>query len=350
MEVALQDSEDRLRAVFDSVSAGIVIIDPKRHVIVDANPFALRMVGCTKDQVVGSVCHGFVCPAEGGYCPITDLGEHVDNSESLLLRVDGRVASVLKSVTPIVYGGEECLLESFIDITERKRMEEELLKSKRLAAVGEAAAMVGHDLRNPLQSTSSTLYLVKKLLGSGMAQERDEALGLLEGLDGQVYYMDKIVSDLQDYARPMEGEFAEINLPELVGEVVSSVKVPGAVRVSNRTVGNPQPSAIVNPRLLKRALANLILNAVQAMPRGGDLIITSQRAQDSAVITIKDSGVGIARENLDKIFNPFFTTKRDGVGLGLSIVSKIVDEHGGSIRLVDKPGKGACFRVFLPRE
>jgi PAS domain S-box-containing protein len=167
MEEALREGEDRLRAIFESVNAGIMIVDPKTHVIIDANPAAIDMVGAPKDNVIGSVCHKFVCPAEKGRCPITDLGQTVDyQKERLFLRANGETAPILKSVHPIILNGKEHLLESFIDISERKRMEERLLQSERLASIGGAAAMVGHDLRNPLQSTANTLYLARKLLST----------------------------------------------------------------------------------------------------------------------------------------------------------------------------------------
>jgi len=346
MEVALKESEDRLRAIFESVNAGIMVIDPRSHVIVDANPLALQMVGGTRGQVVGSRCHRFVCAAETGHCPITDLGQTVDNSERVLLRVDGKPVSVLKSVTTIL-NGQRYLLESFVDISERKRMEEELLRSKRLAAVGEAAAMVGHDLRNPLQATTATLYLAKKLLSSGGAKERDHAVELLDDLDGEIYYMDKIVSDLQDYARPVEAELTEANLPELIGETISSVKIPPSITVSTPVDTEDPAKAIISPALLRRVLVNLILNAVQAMPKGGRLSITSKGRQDSAVINVQDTGSGIPAENLGRIFNPFFTTKAQGQGLGLAVCKRLVEAQGGEITVTSEEGKGSTFTVKL---
>jgi PAS domain S-box-containing protein len=345
-EAALRRSEEMLRAVFESVNAGIMIIDPRKHVIVDANPLALKMIGGTRDQVVGSICHHFVCPSDKGHCPITDLGQHVDNSERKLLGIDGKATSILKSVTTIL-NGEEYLLESFIDITERKRMEEELLKSKRLAAVGEAAAMVGHDLRNPLQTTTSTLYLVKDLLRSGKPNEATQAMDLLEALDEQVYYMDKIVSDLQDYARPVDAEAIETSLPDLIRETIFSVKIPETVVVTSLVEGEPA-KAIVNPTLLRRVLVNLILNAIQAMPNGGKLTITAANAEDSAVITVQDTGTGIPTEHMPKLFTPFFTTKAQGQGLGLAVCKRLTEAQGGTIGASSQEGKGSTFTLKLP--
>jgi two-component system sensor histidine kinase HydH len=286
-----------------------------------------------------------VCPAEEGRCPITDLGRNVDNAERVLLRVDGTATSILKSVTAIL-NGQEYLLESFIDISERKRMEEELLKSKRLATVGETATMVGHDLRNPLQATLTSLYPAKRLLGSGRVEDRNEALGLLEDLDNQVYYMNKIVSDLQDYANPVDAELTEFNLQDLIREALSNVKIPSTLHVSNTNRGD-LTRTLVNPVLLRRVLVNLILNAVQAMPNGGELSIAAGRTQDSAVITVQDTGTGIAAENLEKIFDPFFTTKAQGQGLGLAVCKRLVEAQGGAITVKSELGKGSTFTIKL---
>ncbi|HUL30125.1 MAG TPA: PAS domain S-box protein, partial [Thermodesulfobacteriota bacterium] len=129
-EVALQKNEDRLRAIFNSVRAGILIIDPETHVIVDVNPVAMEMISASKDQIVGSICHKYVCPAEKGRCPVTDLGQGVENAERLLLRADGKQIPIIKTVSVVNLGGRNHLIESFIDITEHKRMENALKESE----------------------------------------------------------------------------------------------------------------------------------------------------------------------------------------------------------------------------
>lgn len=126
-EQALRESESRLRVVMESVPTGIIIIDPDAHKIVDVNAAAASMIGAPKEEIVGSVCHRFICPAEVGKCPITDLHQTVDHSERVLLTVTGARRPVIKSVTTVLLDGKQHLLESFIDITERKRVEE-LLK------------------------------------------------------------------------------------------------------------------------------------------------------------------------------------------------------------------------------
>lgn len=128
-ELALRESENRLRVIMESVATGIVIIDPLAHKIVEVNAAAASMIGAPKEEIIGSACHRFICPADDGKCPITDLHQTVDHSERVLLTTTGARRPVIKSVTTVMLGGKEHLLESFVDITERKRMEEQLSAS-----------------------------------------------------------------------------------------------------------------------------------------------------------------------------------------------------------------------------
>jgi PAS domain S-box-containing protein len=132
-EEELWQSEQRLRAILESIQAGVVIVDTETHKIVEANPAALKMIGATAERVVGRVCHNFICPAEEAHCPISDLGQEVDNSERTLLKADGQSIPVLKTVTPITLGGRRHLLESFVDISHRKQIEVALAEAHGLA-------------------------------------------------------------------------------------------------------------------------------------------------------------------------------------------------------------------------
>ncbi len=231
---------------------------------------------------------------------------------------------------------------------ELKKTQRELLKSQRLAAIGEVAAMVGHDLRNPLQSIVNMMYLAKEKLNSTPLQG-SELLKLAETVEEQVRYMNKIVSDLEDYARPLKVELAPTDLHKLINETLSNIKVPDTVEVSVMIEDDLDfPKLIVDAALMKRVFINLITNALQAMPDGGHLKIVAKRTEDSALISIQDTGVGIPEENTDKIFQPLFSTKAKGQGLGLPVCKRLVEAHNGSITFKSKAGKGSTFTVEIP--
>ena len=227
-----------------------------------------------------------------------------------------------------------------------------LKENERMAAIGETAAMVGHDLRNPLQVIVGSIDLIKKRLNKREDSEGDSSDGReiekwVDKIDAQTNYMNKIVSDLQDYSRNIKPTREEADVEALMGDVVSSVDIPGDVDVSI-VLDEGLPGISVDETLMKRLFTNLILNAVQAMPDGGSLSIRGSLQGDDVVISVEDTGVGIREENLDEIFKPLFTSKAKGTGFGLPVCKRIVDAHGGTISVESEEGVGSTFTVKLP--
>jgi PAS domain S-box-containing protein len=235
----------------------------------------------------------------------------------------------------------------WIDITEVKRLEAKLAESQRLAAIGETTTWVGHDLRNPLQAMTGTLYLAKRLVASNKVGDRKEAMRLLGTIDGEIEYMDKIVSDLQDYARPVEADQVETSLPDLIRAIMANMKIPRNVGVTVN-IEDKLSSVRLDPVLFRRVLTNLTLNAVQAMPEGGKLTISGSRGDKSFTVAVQDTGIGIAPENLGKVFTPFFTTKAKGQGLGLAVCKRLIEVQGGTVSVTSHVGEGSTFTVRLP--
>jgi signal transduction histidine kinase len=241
-------------------------------------------------------------------------------------------------------------LEEVIEKTsgELKQVRSRLLEAERLSAIGRTAAMVGHDLRNPLQVIINTLYLARMKLELIPPQiEKHELEEIYNKIEAQVMYMNKIVTDLQDFSRPVELKQVKTNLKELVDSVLSSISIPKNINVSVK-INENAPTFRVDPPSLKRVFYNLILNAIQAMPHGGSLTIAMHSTDEQVIITVEDTGVGIPEKSKHKIFEPFFTTKAQGQGLGLSICKKFVEANGGSIEVESEEGKGTTFKVKLP--
>jgi signal transduction histidine kinase len=255
-----------------------------------------------------------------------------------------------------------------IDITERKRMEEELIKyleqreelvedrtklvnARRMAIIGQTAALVGHDLRNPLQAIVGLVYLAKTklrpLFQPEQMKQKDDLEKLLQTIEGQVEYMNKIVSDLQDYAKPMEPKPVETSLYQLIDDVFLTIGVPENIQVS---IGIKEdfPQLMVDPTMMERVLYNLIINAIQAMPSGGRLIIRGSKSKHNALISVEDTGLGIPKENLSKLFQPLFTTKSKGQGLGLAVCKRLVETQGGRITVKSEAGRGTTFKIKIP--
>jgi signal transduction histidine kinase len=194
---------------------------------------------------------------------------------------------------------------------------------------------------------NNTLYLVKRLAASEKAEDRKEAVGLVSGLKDAIHYMDKIVSDLQDYARPVGAELVETSLPDLIRATVPGVRIPGNVEVTVNVEAG-LPNVKLDPALFRRVLTNLILNAVQAMPGGGRLTIAGSTGDGSLTLAVRDTGVGIAPASVEKIFNPFYTTKAQGQGLGLAVCKRLIEAQGGTINVSSEVGKGSTFTLKIP--
>ncbi len=225
----------------------------------------------------------------------------------------------------------------------------QLKNSERLAAIGQTAGMVGHDLRNPLQSVTGELYLAKfevQSLPEGEAKRNlEESIHVIEE---QAVYMDKIVSDLQAFVQPVKIDKKPIRLKELVGSVSSSVTMPANI-IMQIQIPDDFPEVQADVQLLKRILINLVTNAVQAMPDGGKLNLKSQvTSVGQVLVSVEDTGVGIPEEIKSQIFTPLFTTKPRGQGFGLAVCKRAIEAHGGSISFESQEGKGAKFTIKFP--
>ncbi|MGZ7168304.1 MAG: ATP-binding response regulator [Halobacteriota archaeon] len=226
-----------------------------------------------------------------------------------------------------------------------------LRSAERLAGIGETATMIGHDLRNPLQGLQYMVDLEKmreELTSPDKRGVEDWAkvAALFDQIGEAVFYMDKIVGDLQDYARPITPEYEAASISALINDVLESI--PNVERV-RRVIDIPDLQMTADPLLMRRVFANLILNAVQAMPNGGTLTISAATDDGSVMVSVHDTGVGIPDDIRDKLFTPLFTGKAKGTGLGLAVVKRIVDAHGGTITFESEEGKGTTFTVTLPQ-
>jgi PAS domain S-box-containing protein len=229
------------------------------------------------------------------------------------------------------------------DITEERRMREALLRSERLAAIGQMAAMMAHDLRNPLTGISGAAYHLRKKLG---ATADAKSLEMLELIEKDIEHANRIMSDLLEYSRELHLELDDTTPRSIIEQALALVEIPSAIRVSNLT--DNQPEVRLDTEKMKRVFVNLIRNAVDAMPHGGELTIQSKESSGNLEVSFSDTGGGITEEVASRMWTPFFTTKAKGVGLGLSISKRIVEAHKGRLSYETKIGKGTSFVATIP--
>ena len=226
----------------------------------------------------------------------------------------------------------------------------QLKDSERLAAIGATAGMVGHDIRNPLQAITGDIFLAKADLSEGPESEgKKHALESIEEIEKNVDYINKIVQDLQDYARPLNPKAEESDLKSILEKLMAKNRTPENVKVKIE-VSEEARKIATDSYYLNRILYNLVTNSIQAMPNGGRLTIQAYREVNDTVITVKDTGVGIPEDIQDKMFTAMFTTKSKGQGFGLPVVKRMTESLGGSVSFESEAGKGTVFIVRLPSQ
>lgn len=222
---------------------------------------------------------------------------------------------------------------------------ERMKRAERLYAVGQLSAGLAHEIRNPLASIAGAVSLLRR---DRVSDERRAEC--LEIVDKECRRLERLLTGFLDFARPRPPKYQPTDLAQLLDSVVDlSTHAIGEARIQVRKVLEPGlPPMNCDPEQLKQVLLNLIINAFQAMPEGGEIVIGVSALGENAVIQVKDQGCGVAPEDLDRIFDPFFTTKKNGSGLGLSVAHQIVEQFGGALKAERNPDRGMTFSVLLP--
>ena len=226
---------------------------------------------------------------------------------------------------------------------ELEEAQEQLLRRERLAALGEVAGSVAHEIRNPLGVIKNSVYFLR-LTQKGVDDKGREHLGLIES---EIDRSDRIITELLDFARSPTLETRRFALQEALDRALAGLEVPDAVTLE-RQLGEAPLTVEADPGQIERILSNLLANAVQAMPEGGELRIECRRRGGEAVAEIADTGVGIEEERLAKIFEPLYTSKAYGIGLGLALSQRYAQLNQGRIECASRPGRGTTFRLVLP--
>ena len=261
------------------------------------------------------------------------------------------ITRLLKQMAPSSFWRWDSMSLNARKLNDKRRKQQRNYKdSERLAAIGATAGMVGHDIRNPLQAITSDLFLAKTELSELPDNEnKTNAIESLDEIQNNIDYINKIVADLQDYARPLNPRAQETDVESVFNEILAKNGVPKNVKVSVN-IEDKAKKIMADPDYLKRIAANLTLNAVQAMPKGGKLTIHAyvDKQTNDVLITVKDTGVGIPEDIKPKLFTPMMTTKSKGQGFGLAVVKRMTEGLGGTVTFESTEGKGTTFIVRLP--
>ena len=373
---ALKESEGHLKAIWDSTPSGIMVIDADSHKIMDINPYALKLLGKRKEDVIAKVCHEFICPAEIGKCPITDLGQQIENTERMMINNAGDLVCILKTVTPFIKKGRKYLIESFVDINERKEAEKNLLIAKNVAEKANQAKSVflagmSHELRTPLNHIIGFSELMLSKNFGALNETQEEYLG---DVHHSSIHLLSLINDILDLSKIEAGKLelkpTAVSIRTLLNNSLTMIKEKAMRHGIELTIDmDGIPERIhADERKLKQILYNLLSNAAKFTSDGGRIALTAKCVDNPApdptdavphtkqmLVAVTDSGIGINAEDLEAIFRPFEQLTRgayqntQGTGLGLSLTKSIVELHGGEIWAEsDGPEQGATFSFTIP--
>jgi PAS domain S-box-containing protein len=381
-------SEELYRNMIELSPDAIVAADLKGMILL-CNGAATKMSGYSKNEMVGKHF------SKIGIVRFIDVPKYLKIFTSIrrhkipkpielrFYRKDGTVIWTEILVGWLRVGNKTVAQSTIRDITERKRLEkeiqkkneqlkaneeelrnsneelratneelretqEQLVRSEKLAAIGQLAGGVGHELRNPLGAIKNAAYYIRgKLLKGKLAQKEPRLIEFLNIMDEEIATSNKIINDLLNFARTGKPALSAASIEPVIDGILSRLTIPENITVTKKLDAN-LPQIEIDVDQMRQVMVNLITNAVQAMPEGGELTISARQKKEALEIMITDTGPGIPKEVIGKIFDPLFTTKAKGIGLGLAVCKSIIDNHKGSISVSSKEGKGTTFTIKLP--
>ena len=345
-----------LNNILESMSGGILVLDLDGKITL-FNQAAEEITGRSQEDVLG-LGYGEVMGLEGGEeksaLHTLETGTGLTNQEKDHHRHDGGSISLGFS-TSLVRDRQDNVLgviEAFNDLTEVKRLEAQVRRMHTLAALGEMAATVAHEIRNPLGGIASFANLLERDLDVD-----DPSRRLVRKITEGVARLNRIVTSLLSYTRPLKLNTHAVNVSDVVEEATAFFEIDLERNPVDLSITRSYPETDmvcpIDTEQFQQVILNLLLNATQAMPDGGTIALEVTGSEISerkfATLRVSDEGLGIPEDALEKLFTPFFTTKEDGTGLGLATSKKIIEAHGGQIRVDSSPRKGTTFYVDLPR-
>jgi PAS domain S-box-containing protein len=342
----LRESAQQVRAILDSIQAGVVVIDAETNIIEDMNPAAARMTGLDREDAVGRSCFDTLCPSQRGDCPILDRGQCVNSVERVLRTQDGREIPILKTAILATLRGRRMVVESFVDLTEQKKLAQ--LKE-------DVERIIRHDLKSPL---TGIIGLPDVLLSSSdLTEDQREILMLIQGAGAKMLAMIDLSLGLfkmetgsyQPRPVPVDILAAVAEACADLGQLAASRKVGMAVHLDGQPAGKSGLAVFGEELLLSSILSNLIKNAVEASAEGDvvDILLTTPRAGGDVTVTVRNPGV-IPEGMRSRFFEKYATSKEGGTGLGAYSARLMTEAMGGAIGFTTSAAQGTSLIVTLP--
>lgn len=340
-----------LDAVLDSLGTGVIVCD-SFHLVVQNNKAAARILPLEfhdiQDKPVWACIRN---PDLASFVRETIETEETVQSQEFFLDEAASTRFLSISILPLVRSKSvRGTIITIEDITERKADEMRNRRLESLASLTNLAATVAHEIKNPLGSISIYVQLVRKALDQSSIEKKPQVTKYLDVVDEEIERLNKIVVDFLFAVRPLKFEFAPLDINTVIKGLADffSEELNRSGMVLTLDLAETIPFIQGDERFIRQMLVNLVKNAISAMTPGGIIHIRTWHNDEFVYMTVEDTGSGIPANMIHKIFEPYFTTKVDGTGLGLTMSYKVVKEHGGDIRVQSEQGKGTCFTISLP--
>lgn len=361
LEQELQSSRQNMESIMNNISSGLIVAD-SGGAIATCNPSALRILGLSSDNSVAGRPLRDAIPHMGAFVSAIEdaieSGEHRSRCELEVKRADGTLLPLGMSISQLRgnHGEKRGVVVIFQDLTEVQRIREKMRQADKMAAIGELSAAIAHEIRAPLAAVCGSI----EMLAQDLDLEGDERK-LMDLVLKESDRLDRIINDFLEFARLRAPVFGDVDIERSIEEVVMLMKhstcMGSKAEVEVKSVAH-RPVVSADDEQLRQVFTNLCINAFEAMEGEGKLAIRISNAFESLrqgenpkhliAIEFANTGPAIASDVLPRIFEPFFTTKEGGTGLGLSIAARIVESHGGQIRVSSEEDKGTTFTVLLP--
>ncbi len=348
LEQAIIESKKRLMAVFDGIMSPLTITDLDHNIIM-VNKATASLFNDKIPRLLGRKCYE-AFRKENEPCPNCPVTETIRTGKpSHRLSTNPIVNRTLEEYTFPIFdasGNLSLIINYGIDVTDKIKMERQLVQADKMASLGTLAAGIAHEIRNPM----ATINLNTQILLRDLDLDEEHQVYMLD-IQKEVKKIERIISEILEFSKPRPAHLIESNINEVVLSVHELTRVQlrkDDLRV-HFNLNESLPAVLIDPAQVSQVVINLVINAMQAMPEGGDLTITTQMDPITrrVELLVDDTGVGIPPDNLSKIFDPFFTNKPEGTGLGLAIARQILEKNQAAIYVSSKKGKGTVFRILF---
>ena len=344
----LQDSRAFATEMVANFPEGIIVTDPGRK-ITFINPIALTILNLTPENCLGKTTDSILPSSFSELLESVSPENRIVEKELSMTGPNQTELVIVVNATDIVSEDGSFVGTMFIlrDLTQIRRLQKTIQKQEKLAAIGNLAAGVAHEVRNPLSSIKGYATYFATLF-----EEDSEKKQAAEIMSREVERLNRVISELLEISRPSDLKRTQSDIGFLLTSSLRLVQQDAETAgIEIKTsIDEHMPLLLIDPDRITQALINLYINAIQAMPDGGQLSVHSQEKEGGVELNVSDTGAGMNEANKNKIFDPYFTTKNTGTGLGLAVVQKIVEAHGGTIEVESKEGEGTHFTIFLPND